>query len=343
MKTPSVNMRRQIEEFCAKIGKDPLLVQASGGNISWKENDTLWIKASGLSLADATKENIFVPVELTMLQGAIKDQNFNITPKVLDETSLKPSIETILHVLCDANVVLHLHPLCILIYMIQKDPLRHLIKLLVELPPWVYVTYHKPGAQLAAAISQQLKSNTKIIFLQNHGVIICAKNINQMDDLLSDLISRLSANLHSFSPYSLNSLNNSRLNLVDGYFAIPGNQAKLVTSVDYFDNLKTFWALYPDHVVFLGERPYCYDSINSFVQYINDGNSRPSLVFIRNIGIFVSESFTSNQREMLQLYIDIITNLSSFDDLNVLSPADVSSLTNWDAELYRLAQSKAKG
>jgi rhamnose utilization protein RhaD (predicted bifunctional aldolase and dehydrogenase) len=45
--------RASISAYCAEIGRDPLLVQGAGGNVSWKANDTLWIKASGTWLADA--------------------------------------------------------------------------------------------------------------------------------------------------------------------------------------------------------------------------------------------------------------------------------------------------
>ena len=47
--------------FCSEIGMNRLLVQGAGGNASWKENDTLWIKASGTWLVDAKSHNIFLP------------------------------------------------------------------------------------------------------------------------------------------------------------------------------------------------------------------------------------------------------------------------------------------
>ena len=55
------NGQLAIKAFCKKIGSNSLLVQGAGGNISWKEDDVLWIKASGMWLIDAVKENIFVP------------------------------------------------------------------------------------------------------------------------------------------------------------------------------------------------------------------------------------------------------------------------------------------
>jgi len=52
-------LARSVKEFCGRIGKDRLLVQGAGGNVSWKDGNTLWIKASGKWLAHAETEEIF--------------------------------------------------------------------------------------------------------------------------------------------------------------------------------------------------------------------------------------------------------------------------------------------
>ena len=44
-----------------RVWPNPLLVQGAGGNVSWKEEDTLWVKASGTWLSDASAEDIFLP------------------------------------------------------------------------------------------------------------------------------------------------------------------------------------------------------------------------------------------------------------------------------------------
>ena len=49
----------EIKYFCQKIGKNKLLVQGGGGNVSWKTNSKLCIKASGTSLEQAKKKKGF--------------------------------------------------------------------------------------------------------------------------------------------------------------------------------------------------------------------------------------------------------------------------------------------
>src|SRR3954464_12991143 len=102
-------MRDQVRTYCAVIGADPLLVQGAGGNVSWKDGDTLWIKASGTWLADATRKDIFVPVDLAHLRAAIDAGAMDVQPRTVGESALRPSIETLLHALMPQPVVVHLH------------------------------------------------------------------------------------------------------------------------------------------------------------------------------------------------------------------------------------------
>ncbi len=52
-----------LRRLSARVGADPLLVQAAGGNTSLKHNGLMWIKASGTWLRDAVARDIFVAVD----------------------------------------------------------------------------------------------------------------------------------------------------------------------------------------------------------------------------------------------------------------------------------------
>ena len=57
----------EFQQFCklsAEIGRNPLLVQGAGGNTSIKEEDLLWVKASGTWLSEATEKKTMVAVDL---------------------------------------------------------------------------------------------------------------------------------------------------------------------------------------------------------------------------------------------------------------------------------------
>ena len=102
-------MRQTVESFCTTIGSNPMLVQGAGGNISWKDGDTLWVKASGMWMVDAEKKDIFVPVDLKKIKKEIAKTNYSVDIQTLALSELRPSIETILHGLMPHKIVLHVH------------------------------------------------------------------------------------------------------------------------------------------------------------------------------------------------------------------------------------------
>ena len=109
------SLKDSVIDYCTHIGADPMLVQGAGGNVSWKDGETLWVKASGTWLADAARKEIFVPVDLTHLQRVIAAGDFNVSPMVFGGSNLRPSIETLLHVLMPHKVVVHFHAVEVLV------------------------------------------------------------------------------------------------------------------------------------------------------------------------------------------------------------------------------------
>src|SRR5258707_11812045 len=114
--------REEIIRLSVELGRNPLLVQGPGGNISIKRDGVLWVKASGTWLADAGTRNLFVPVDLQLLRRAIAEQAEDpVRPARLDggPTGLKPSIETTLHALLPHPVVVHVHSVATLALAIR--------------------------------------------------------------------------------------------------------------------------------------------------------------------------------------------------------------------------------
>ena len=148
-----------ISQMCAKLGEDRLLVQGAGGNVSWKEGKTLWIKGSGTWLANAKHENIFVPVDLKHLQDALIRRGFDVKPQTIGEHMLRPSIETILHALMPHHVVAHLHAINPLSHLVTEDCSQSIQKICQQsVINATFVNYHKPGSELAEAIYKALKN-----------------------------------------------------------------------------------------------------------------------------------------------------------------------------------------
>ena len=116
---------KALAEFSARIGSDPEQVQAGGGNTSLKLDGTLWVKASGFWLADATKSDLFVPVDTARVLDAIDggDEGDVRAATIADKNpaGLRPSIETSLHALLPHRFVVHTHSVRTIAIAIRKD------------------------------------------------------------------------------------------------------------------------------------------------------------------------------------------------------------------------------
>lgn len=338
------NTEIEVKDFCSLIGKDPCLVQGAGGNVSWKDNNILWVKASGTSLADASNKDIFVPVDLLSLREAIALDDFNFKPKVIGDSKLRPSIEAVLHGLMSQKVVVHIHSISSLIHLVQENADKILKKLIDTSISWGYVDYFKPGADLARAVSTTLKTDEslEVIFLQNHGIVVGGEDMKRVSYLINKLDNLLGRG--KFKELSLEtSRNNNQLlkkSNIDGFFFSKNNFLQLlIKDQNLFSLLMRSWALFPDHVVFLGEKPFVVNDENELSNHKKDLKNIP-FIFIKNVGILQNSQATNTQIEQLECYVNVILNMNSSLKQRTLSDSEIDELLNWDAEVYRQSISK---
>jgi rhamnose utilization protein RhaD (predicted bifunctional aldolase and dehydrogenase) len=194
--TVANSLRESVTDFSAMIGADSMLVQGAGGNVSWKDDDTLWVKASGTWLANAKDKDIFVPVDLHGLQKEIKAGNFAAVPKVRGESKLRPSIETLLHALMPHRVVVHVHAIEALAYLVRENAVNEINEKLGTNNHLAIVNYQKPGEALARAVGDilALSPDVQILLLKNHGVVIGGNDITEIETQLNWLLSKLNTN-----------------------------------------------------------------------------------------------------------------------------------------------------
>src|SRR5712692_5957891 len=94
----------------AKLGQNLDLVQAGGGNTSLKDNGTLWVKASGKWLVNAMEEEMFLPVRHTdILRSMDEGREYTEEYTTKSGATLRPSVETSMHVVLPHPVVVHVH------------------------------------------------------------------------------------------------------------------------------------------------------------------------------------------------------------------------------------------
>jgi len=171
---------QRLLELSGRIGRDPLLIQASSGNTSIKLGNTLWIKASGKWLAHAVTPDLLVPVTLDW---------FHTTGRVNHPNA---SIETAMHAVLPHRVVIHVHSVNTLAWAVRLDASARVGECLAGLN-WRWIPYVMSGQSLARAIQRSIHTDPEatVFVLGNHGLVICGEDCDSAENLLGEVERRL--------------------------------------------------------------------------------------------------------------------------------------------------------
>ena len=337
-------LRIAVQRYCVSIARDRLLVQAAGGNVSWKSGDTLWIKASGTWLADAEHKDIFVPVDLRLINAALKQSNYAIDSQAFAGCAMRPSIETMLHALMPHQFVLHLHPVDTVVHLSRGNCLADLDSALSDTFAWELVEYYKPGAELAQAVHEKLRANPniRVVLLKNHGVIVSADTIEEMDGYLKILTQRLYQQprplddagywTHGFT---------AALQGTPYQVCLDVELQCLATDFELYNRLGDSWAICPDHVVFLGAQAIRIDDLEALLDSLMKVDPVTPFLFVKGVGVLENRAVTQAQKMQMYFYRDVMARQPVGQLLEPLSQGDVANLLNWDAEKYRITLSKS--
>lgn len=342
MMSNNYGIASEVKAFCAHLGKSELLVQGAGGNISWKDTGTLWVKGSGTWLARAEKEQIFVPVDLLHLQSALRIGNFKIAPKLIETSTLSPSIETLLHALMPQTVVLHLHPVEVLTHLVRVDAFSSIERFLGDRIRWTYVPYYKPGAELARGVLLGLERcpDAEVVFLANHGVVIGGKDVEAVSKILDIVVTGLQSKPASFPHKKAPGLLQEEMK-ARGYDLIEDTRLnQLAMNRNLARRLVDDWALYPDHVVFLGPKAIIFGPDVDFEEIGSDCFDGAPFVFLIGDGVYKSSNAASVHDVQLSCYYEQLIRQRQYIELKSLEGSHVAELLDWDAEKLRKKMSE---
>lgn len=302
----------------ARLGSDPLQVQGAGGNTSVKDDVVMWIKASGTELANAQSRDIFVAVDRAGARAeAFGAGDGTCKATVLDPAiQLRPSIETTFHAVLDHAVVCHTHSVATLCHAISPRGGRDLDQKLAGLP-FVRVPYAKPGLPLTAQIMDRIKPDTRVIVLQNHGLICCGGSVEEVSDLIADVEARLAL------PARATDHDPPDQDPPEGF---EWARESWIAQDPVACGIAAAGSYYPDHVVFLGP-----------ALPAGDHDGMPPAILLPDRGIGVRQGATPAQRAMLRCLSDILARLPQEWQAQPIGPDAEADLLNWDAEKYRQA------
>jgi len=329
---------RDLCALAARLGRDPLVIQGPGGNISLKRDGVMWVKASGTWMADATERPILIPIDIAaVLDGLAAGDPACETcePFVrrdLTDLALRPSIETTLHAVMPQRVVVHVHCVETIATACLSDAAERLATPLSGLN-WSFVPYVRPGASLGRAMTEHLAAGTNVVVLGKHGLVVAADSVAEAARLRAEVSQRLAR-----MPRAASGPDRKALEAVagDGY-AIPDDDSWHAIATDPV-NLAAArrGSLYPDHVVFLGPGIVTAEAGERAVDAARRyGRAAVQLVVAPGAGVLVHEAATPAARALIRCLADVTRRLQSGDPIAPLSADDEAQLLDWDAEKYR--------
>jgi len=327
-------------DFSAAIGANPLIIQAAGGNTSDKDGRVMWIKASGTLLADALTRDIFVPVDLPAMQIAIQERHprADQPAEFCLSGTLRPSIETSLHAVFAQRVVVHVHCVNTLAIVIRSDAPAILADKLKGFN-WAFVPYVKPGARLAALVSNVLEPNTDVVLLGNHGLIVAANAVDAANTLLMRVIAALNAPIRTLLNPDFKAL---AVRATPDFISLPTDHP--THQVALYPDLTAaaeVGSLYPDHVIFLGVAVTVLQANETLEEAIARrsrlGLTPPILMLVPGAGALIRSDATPSALALAQCLGDVLLRLPERAPVQIITAEQNAELLDWDAEKYRQA------
>lgn len=201
---------KQIEDLIAisrKFGQDSRFVIAGGGNTSYKDENRLWVKASGHALATITEDGFAVLDRALLNEMGEKAYNEDTAireEQVKNDLSVacitkdrRPSVETSLHNCMGFAFVVHLHPTLVngLMCSVNAEAACNEI-----FPDALYIEYTDPGYTLFKKVYDRIKAykaekgkEPQVIFLQNHGIFVGGDTTAEIEGIYSEVLGKLEA------------------------------------------------------------------------------------------------------------------------------------------------------
>jgi len=191
---------------------------------------------------------------------------------------------------------------------------------------------------LARAVSEELthRPDADVVFMGNHGVVIGGGSVDEVFATLHTLNFKLKAQPSISAPGTSPATRQSDFLFARGYVPCVDKEVSLLVTKDELVNrLRHEWALYPDHVVFLGAEAVVLErNFRTFeLDFIACRN--PPFIFAGDEGVYENIAATPAQKSQLRCYFDVVARQGGADKLSTLTYMQVSELLNWDAEKFR--------
>ena len=325
-----------LRDLSARVGSDPLLVQASNGNTSIKLDGILWIKASGKLLAHAMQEEMLVPLELAEVKASIQN-GAEIASPYASKDELRPSIETAMHAILRHRVVIHVHSINAIAWAIRLDGPDQLKERLAGLY-WRWIPYAASGMPLAREIEKAVASapETDVLILGNHGLVVCGQDCQTAEKLLCEVERRL-----AITPRQFPRPDATVLAMIARFsrWQFPDIASLHALGTDAVSRkILRGGVLYPCQAIFLGQTmPLLPPAvvISKSTERLNGNDGTPAFVAVERSGVMLNEKMTSAERATLIGLAQVTQRTEESAQLRYLKGAEVIDVLSKGAHSYK--------
>jgi len=353
-------MLNELVAMSNRYGANPDYVLAGGGNTSWKDEQYLYVKASGTALADIAAEG-FVKMDRAALNriftheypedsqareaAVLRDMllaccNDIKTGAECSEATeprrRRPSVEALVHTLMPQAYVLHVHPARVNGMTCGRDGPAACARLF---PQAMWVPQIMPGYILAKEVFARMTPGTRVIFLENHGVFIGGDTVEEIDAFVNALEATLSIEKTNIR---LCGGNSQALDLIPAVRALAAEGGICVFRPQPSVSPDVSPAVTPDHMV------YCHDEAlylehsselgNAIEEYRARNYRLPKIICLKGCGIFACGRSKKEADIAMAVFLDAIAIYEHAKGFGGAKPMDgwlVREINHWEVEHYR--------
>lgn len=339
---PGIDKLIEISRF---YGSNKEYVIAGGGNTSFKDAETIWIKSSGQSLATLTEDGLVAlnreklhVISTRIYSDDPSEREEQVKTDMMKSVSesekhKRPSVETSLHEIIQYKYVVHLHPTLINGLLCSRNAKSGTQKIFGD--SVLFVPYTDPGYTLfkkleAEIISYRVKfsRDPKIILLENHGSFVAADTTDEIKVLYDEIIKKISDTVPPIPEITTLPYNQKldkvlpalrMLLTVDKPLVIRSRHNSLIANFykSQQEYHKISLPLTPDIIVYCKTR-YLYIEqsgthekiLDSFryqlPHFKNEYGYLPKVIIIKDMGVFAFAENYSSAEACLDVYEDLV-------------------------------------
>jgi len=348
-------MNNELIALCHRYGT-PKFVSGGGGNISWKNKNTLWIKASGTYLSEADETTLVAverePLGELYLRPAPQDTNEReawakriVQSAVKDgKSSGRPSVETPLHDLFEAAYVVHTHAPLVNGLTCSRNAESACRELF---PDALWIPYVDPGVTLCLQAKRQFEDYVRdhgcepsVIIMQNHGLVVAADELAEID-LIHERIFKVLEEVYQNASLETDNLDF----LIEESNALPESELSgpIAVTLKCTGFNPAPGPLTPDHIVYGGVQPLDLANGSALISYRKQFASDPRLLTHAET-LYAVGATKSQAKVACDLAADgalVFRLTEAFGGANFMSEEHWRFVVNWEAESYRQSVSES--